>query len=116
MPERCEGVGRDAGTVVAEAVCAPGQVDMYAYTMAASHHEVKHAVMRHYMISSPDDSNEGWQTIDALQSMSCRNPVVPDGPPTFLHACHHYRACASSHPNPRFAQTSDYLAGGCSSA
>jgi hypothetical protein len=75
------------------------QADMYAYTMAAAHHNIKHVSLHNYMVSAPDyDGERAWQYIDVLKDLSCHLPVpkadVEIQMPTFLHAAHHFKACS----------------------
>ena len=72
------------------------QVDMYAYIMAAAHLKVKHVTLQQYMVSCPDCSGEGWAYVDAMKTMSCRDPAFPQGArrPGFIHAAQHYHSCS----------------------
>eukprot|EP00935_MAST-01C_sp_MAST-1C-sp1_P002169 g2169.t1 len=73
------------------------QADMYAYTMAAAHQDIKHVSLTNYMVSSPGDGGErAWKYVDDAKSISCHDPKFPAGSPrpTFLHAAHHFKACS----------------------
>eukprot|EP01065_Artemidia_motanka_P010763 TRINITY_DN15762_c0_g1_i1.p1 TRINITY_DN15762_c0_g1~~TRINITY_DN15762_c0_g1_i1.p1 ORF type:complete len:507 (+),score=167.50 TRINITY_DN15762_c0_g1_i1:62-1522(+) len=67
--------------------------DMWAYSMAAAHLDVPHQRYDHFMVSNTRADGEGWQWVDELKTMSCRDP----GPflatarrlPTVLHAASH---------------------------
>lgn len=72
--------------------------DMYAYSYAAIHHNVKHALFDQYMLSNVDivpEAGEPWDWVADLNDMSCHTPGFPNGhlQPGFLHASTHYKAC-----------------------
>mmetsp|Transcript_12729 Transcript_12729/g.20582 ORF Transcript_12729/g.20582 Transcript_12729/m.20582 type:complete len:520 (+) Transcript_12729:23-1582(+) len=70
--------------------------DMWAYSIAAAHLDLKHTTLDHYMISAYGRSGQAYPWIDAWKSMSCLNPKVPNDPgaklPIFIHMASNFKA------------------------
>jgi hypothetical protein len=70
---------------------------MYAYSMAAAHHNLPHLTVLHYMVSNIDVTEEGWKHIDQLEDHVCELPnqegifYAHSILPTVLHYCQFYR-------------------------
>ena len=83
--------------------------EMYAYSMAAAHERLPHAIMYHYMVSNADGGGEGWDFVDDLSDV-CEAPSAPatavgaadkdipverfyaDAPmPVLFHYCQHFK-------------------------
>lgn len=66
--------------------------EMYAYSMAAAHHGLKHLRLDHYMVSNVDASGEGWPFIDPITERMCGDlRGLGMQQPVFLHYCQFYR-------------------------
>ncbi len=69
---------------------------MYAYSMAAAHEKLPHLQLDNYMVSNVESGGEGWDWVDALDSV-CIPPnekgiYYPNDPmPTVIHFCQTYR-------------------------
>lgn len=69
--------------------------EMYAYCLAAAHHELPHARIDSYMVSNVGAYGEAWDFVDRMPEV-CRPglPIQWTDPaklPTFAHLCQGYR-------------------------
>ena len=84
--------------------------EMYAYCLAAAHHELPHARVDHLMVSNVGAYGEGWAFVDRMASVC--DPGIPlrwtpaAQLPTFLHFCQSYRVKGSGSGNWRFSKRS----------
>jgi len=76
--------------------------EMYAWCLAAAHHDLPHRRLDHYMVSNVGSPGEGWDFINAMEDV-CDVPSKPldrkmgnqrqeQQLPTFLHYCQRYIA------------------------
>ena len=70
--------------------------EMYAYCLAAAHHELPHYRIDSYMVSNVGAYGEAWLFVDSMQD-TCSpglplESAHPSRLPTFLHYCQSYRA------------------------
>lgn len=72
------------------------QADMYAYSLAAAHYDLKHQSLDHFMISVPVTSGEAWPFFNRLAAQNklgrCSSPNEYFGRELspFLHIAHRY--------------------------
>jgi peptidyl serine alpha-galactosyltransferase len=84
--------------------------EMYAYSMAAAHEKLPHAIFYQYMVSNAEGGGEGWDFVDDLDDV-CMAPMSPaevvsepdstgikverffaDSPmPILFHYCQHFK-------------------------
>ena len=83
---------------------------VYAYCLAAAHHELPHARVDHLMVSNVGAYGEGWAFVDRMASVC--EPGIPLSwtpaaqLPTFLHFCQSYSVKGSRSGSWRFGKRS----------
>lgn len=69
--------------------------EMYAYSLAAAYHNLKHYRVDNYMVSNTEAGGEGWQLIDPIantcDSSDDLKQLFPINLPYFLHFCQNYK-------------------------
>lgn len=68
--------------------------DMWAYSTGAMHLGLRHTTLDHYMVSTHGRTGQGFEFIDAWESMSCLHPQRPHGKhvPVFIHMASNFKA------------------------